>query len=541
VSTPQFAVSPDGRTIVFVAAMRGSRSLLWRRSVADVAAQVLPGTEDAVGPIWSPDGRWVAFFSEGKLKKIPLAGGAVQDITQTATDTRGATWGPDDTILFASGTEPIHRVSASGGPVTSATVMDASREGSHRYPYFLPGGRHFLYTISGSPDVTGVYAGSLDGTTKKRLIPPSTSAVYAPPGHLLFVDGDTLLGQAFDPDRLEVSGQPFLVSEHAGRSSAFQAAISVSGTNALAFAKTLSLQGMLTWFGRDGTVTGTADVEGDHPDFRLSPDGKLLATSLLDPKTSTTDVWINDLERGSRLKLTRGGQISAAAIWSPDSARVVFRTNRTGAVELFRRSAGGSGDEEPILTHAMARAAQIQSTNLVNTDWSADGHSIVFSAPSGVSGHDLWLLTLEEKKPAKFLASPSDEMHGNFSPDGRLIAYTSNESGKHEVYVQTFPRLEKRWPVSSNGGYEPRWRADGREIYYLSEDRKLMTVAVDPGPSFGVPKPLFQTRVPPGVTSNRTHYVPARDGGRFLVNIQASDVAQTPITVVLNWTAALRK
>jgi Tol biopolymer transport system component len=541
VSTPQFAISPDGRTVVFAAAMPGGRSVLWRRAIADVAAQVLPGTEDAVGPIWSPDGREVAFFSEGKLKKIPLAGGAAQVIAQTATDVRGATWGPDDTILFASGTAPIHRVSSAGGSVTSATVMDASQEGSHRYPYFLPDGRHFLYTISGSPDRTGVYVGSLDGTTKKRLIPTTTSAVYARPGYLLFVDGDTLLGQAFDADRLEVSGQPFLVAEHVGRSSAFQAAISVSGTNALAFANTISSPGMLTWFDRDGTPTGTADVEGDHPDFRLSPDEHLLATSLLDPKTSTTDVWIIDLARGSRTKLTRGGQISAAAIWSPDGTTVVFRTNRSGAVELYGRSAGGSGDEEPVLPHAMARAAQIQSTNLVDSDWSPDGQSILLSAPSGVSGHDLWLLPLAEKKPMKILASPSDEMHGNFSPDGKLIAYTSNESGRYEVYVQTFPRAERRWPVSSNGGYEPRWRADGREIYYLSENRTLMAVAVRPGPAFDVPKPLFQTRVSPGVTSNRTHYVVSRDGQRFLVNTQANDLTATPITLVLNWTAALGK
>jgi len=541
VSTPQFAVSPDGRTIVFAAETPGARSLLWRRGIADVAAQVLAGTEDAVAPFWSPDGRWVAFFSEGRLKRVPLAGGAVQVIAQTATDFRGATWGPDDTILFGSGTEPIHRVSSSGGPVTSVTVRDASQEGSHRYPYFLPDGRHFLYTISGSPDRTGVYAGSLDGTIKKRLIPTTTSAVYAVPGYLLFVEGDTLLGQSFDADRLDVSGQPFLVAEHVGRSSAFQAAISVSGTNVLAFAKTLSLQGTLTWFDYTGTPTGNADVEGDHPDFRLSPDEKLLATSLLDPKTSRTDVWIADLARGSRTKLTRGGQISAAAIWSPDSTKVVFRTNRTGAIELYVRSAGGSDDEQPVLTHAMAQAAQIQSTNLVDTDWSPDGTSILFSVPSGASGHDLWLLPLAEKKAMKILGSPSDEMHGNFSPDGRLIAYSSNESGRYEVYVQTFPRPDKRWPVSSNGGYEPRWRADGHEIYYLSEDRKLMSVAVRPGPSFDVPRPLFQTRVSAGVTSNRTHYVPSRDGRRFLVNTAANNVAPTAVTVVLNWRAALRK
>ena len=187
------------------------------------------------------------------------------------------------------------------------------------------------------------------------------------------------------------------------------------------------------------------------------------------------------------------------------------------------------------------RTAQILSNNLIPTDWSPDGQGIIFSAPSPASGNDLWLLPLaDDRKPAKFIASPAEEMHGNFSPDGHLVAYTSNESGKFEVYVETFPRSDRKWSVSTNGGYEPRWRADGGEIYYLSEDRKLMAVSVGAGPSFGVPKPLFQTRVSAGVTANRMHYVPSRDGKRFLVNTQTSEAPPNPITVVLNWMGRLK-
>jgi eukaryotic-like serine/threonine-protein kinase len=542
VNVPQFAVSPDGLTIVFAAAMPGAAPLLWRRSIADVAAQALPGTEDAMAPFWSPDGRWVGFYSDGKLKKTPAAGGAVQVVSQTATDFRGATWGPDDTILFASGTEPIHRVTAAGGPVTAATAMEAPSEGSHRFPSFLPDGRHFLYTVLGASDRTGVYAGSLDDKTTKRLITANTSALYALPGYLLFVSGDTLLGQAFDAERLEVSGQALLVAEHVGRSSAFDGAISVSRTSTLAFAGTLSEQGQLTWFDRAGTAAGSADREGDHPDFRVSPDEKLLAASLLDPKTGTTDIWLIDLARGSQTRMTRGGQISAAPIWSPDGTKLVFRTNRSGSIELYQMSVGGSGEGKPVLTHGMARAALVQSTNIVDTDWSPDGHSIVLSSPGVASGFDLWLLSLADGKgPIKFLDSPSDEMHANFSPDGHFIAYTSNESGRYDVFVQSYPQPDRRWQVSTNGGYEPRWRADQREIYYLSDDRKLMAVAIGPASSFGVPTPLLQTRVPRGVTANRTHYIASRDGRRFLVNTQTNDARPAPITVILNWAAALKK
>jgi dipeptidyl aminopeptidase/acylaminoacyl peptidase len=366
--------------------------------------------------------------------------------------------------------------------------------------------------------------------------------VYAPPGFLLFVDGDTLLSQAFDAERLELKGQPFLVAEHVGRNSAFMSAVSASQTGTIAYAGTIAQNGHLAWMDRTGTPLGSpVTPEGDYADFRLSPDETRLAASLVDPKTNSVEIWLTDLTRSSSSRLASGGLVTASALWSPDGTRLTFRTNRNGIVEFYERSAAGGGTDRPTLSAEAYGAAQIPSVSLIPTDWSPDGRQIIFSAPTPESGTDLWLLSLgQETKPAKFVDSPGDQMHGNFSPDGRLVAYTSNESGKFEVYVETVPRSDRKWPISTSGGYEPRWRPDGREIYYLSEDRKLMTVPVGAGPSFGIPKPLFQTRVPTGVIANRTHYVPSRDGQRFLVNM-ALEAVPSAITVVVNWTATLKK
>jgi len=249
---------------------------------------------------------------------------------------------------------------------------------------------------------------------------------------------------------------------------------------------------------------------------------------------------LEQVEWANSSRLTFGPALNNSAVWSPDDTRLIFRTNRNGLIDLYQKSAAGGGNEEPVLLRDVARAAGIETISLALSDWSRKG-DVIFSAPMVGSGYDLGLLSVTgDQKPVRFIDSPSDQLHGNFSPDGRFVAYSSNESGRFEVHVQTFPKTDSKWQISTNGGYEPRWRGDGREIYYLSGDGKLVAVSVSAGPSFGVPMPLFQTRVLPGVTSFRTHYVPSRDGRRFLVNTQ-SDEPGLPITVVLNWTAGLKK
>jgi Tol biopolymer transport system component/predicted Ser/Thr protein kinase len=541
VSVPQFALSPDGSTLAFVASGAGAPPLLWLRPLAEVTAHQLPGTENARDPFWSPDSHWLGFYADGKIKKVPAAGGAVQVVAEALSDFRGGTWGPDSTILFGYGNESISRVGAAGGSINPLSTPDAPAENQVNFPDFLSDGRHFIYRIAGVSDRTGVYAGSLKDHSKKLLLHGFSSAVFAPPGYLLFVNGDTLMGQAFDADRLEVRGQPFFFAEHAGHSTPGSSAVTASGTGTIAYAGTLLVNGRLTWFDRGGKPLDSAGPEGDYVDFRLSRDERSVAAALVDPKAGTVDIWITDLVRGNTSRFSSGGLPIANPAWSRDGTRLIYRRNRSGGNEFVRRSAGGGGTEELLLSLETERA-QMRGANIVPTDWSPDGQTIIFLVSSPDTGNDLWILPLSgDKKPFKFVATPAEEMQGNFSPDGHFVAYTSNESGRFEVYVETFPRSDRKWPVSTSGGYEPRWRADGREIYYLSEDRKLMAVSVGNGPSFGVPVTLFQTRVPPGVSANRTHYDVSRDGKRFLVNTQNSDPAPTPITVVLNWTAGLKK
>jgi serine/threonine protein kinase len=539
VPVPQFALSPDGRAMAFVANSSGADPVIWIRSIGQVTARPLPGTENAQSPFWSPDSRWLGFFAEGKLKKTPVAGGPVQVLADVA-DAFGGSWGADGSIIFGELSSAIFRVSSGGGIVTAVTKTDTVLK-AHRWPQFLPDGRHFLFHVQGG-DRHGVYVGSLDGGTQEFLVRSESSAIYAWPGYVLYVEGDTLLAQAFDATHLELRGEPFTVAEHVGRSTGFNIGVSASATGMLAYAAAMLQRGRLTWFDRAGNSLNSVGVEGDYSDFRLSPNGQTLAASLVDPKAWNPDIWLIDLTRGGPSRFTVGSALSAAPVWSPDGAQIVFRSNRTGQTELYAKSAGGGGNDEVVLTYEAQHAAGIDTPNLVCSDWSPDGRYVISSVPEQTTGDDLWLFPIDgDKKPFKFLGPPADQIHGNFSPDGRFVAYTSNESGRYQVYVQTFPLSDRKWQVSTDGGYEPRWRADGREIYYLSEDRKLMAVAVGVGPSFGVPKTLFQTRVPEGVTSRRTHYVPSRDGQRFLINTQSSDALPNPITVVLNWQAELKK
>jgi Tol biopolymer transport system component len=470
-----------------------------------------------------------------------VSGGSVQTIASATSDPRGASWGPDDTILFGTGYGGVFRVSAGGGTPLAVSELN-SGEGSHRWPQFLPDGRHFLFTVRGPADQRGVNVGAVDGPDRRLLIRNDGNARYAPPGYLFFLDEDTLLAQSFDIERFELAGQPMPVAVRVGRNSRGDGAFSISNAATLAYAGSSLRPGRLTWLDRSGNPLGVVGPEGahDYADFRLSPNESRVAASLVDPAVSVPNIWITDLGRGGTSPFTLGPALNSAAVWSPDGQRIVFRSTRNGQTELYLKSAGAGGNDQPLLSMAAARTARAWSSNLAATDWSADGRYIALVSGSPT---DILLLPLAgDQTPVSLVRSPADQMHANFSPDGKFIAYTSNESGRYDVWAETLPLSDRRWMISTSGGYEPRWRADGREIYYLSQDRTLMAVTVSSGAApFGVPQPLFQTDVHAGVNVLRTHYVPSRDGSRFLINTRSREVAPVSITVVLNWPAALKK
>ena len=413
---------------MFAAAPVGALPTLWLRTMEDVTARPLPGTENAESPFWSSDGRWVAFFAAGKLKKLPASGGPVQ-IVADAVDPRGGTWGPDGTILFGTGASSLYRVSSAGGTVATLTKRDAPE--SHRFPQFLPDGHHFLFTLrSGRTERRGIWVGSLDGAIQRVLAGNDSSALYVSPGYLLYLNGDTLLGQAFDADRLELSGQAFTVAERVGRSGAGYGAFAASGATALAYAGVILPSGRLTWFDRAGNALNTVRAEGDYIDFRLSSDETRLADSLVDPKAGTVDIWLTDLARERTSRLTHGPLINVNPIWSPDGTRILFRANRSGSPEFYQISTAGGGNEVPVLQTEGMQAAGINGTIHVPSDSSPDDRHLIFSADMSGRRH-LWLLPLTgDRKPFKFFDSSSDELQANFSPDGRFVAYSSNESGR---------------------------------------------------------------------------------------------------------------
>jgi eukaryotic-like serine/threonine-protein kinase len=443
IPVPQFALSPDGSTLVFAAYADGGKPLLWLRPMAESAPRPLAGTENAFLPFWSPDSRWIAFFSGKQLKKIPAAGGAAQVLAEDITDVFGGAWGPDDTILFSSGDSGISRIPASGGSPSTVTTLNTSHgEVAHRWPQFLPDGRRFLYYARAGVDYRGVYVASLDRSAPgKLLVKTDSDAAYVSPGYLLYVDGDILLAQRFDAQRLKLTGNRSGFADRVGRTTTSHTAVSVSRNGILAHAEAIRQTGQLMWFDRRGNLNGMVGTEGDFMDFRLSPNEEMLALSAIDGKTSRPDVWISDLRRGSTTRLTFGPILNASVIWSPDNARLLYRSNREGAaIELYVQSANGAGQVQPILTHQLARSAGMRSFAHVPTDWSPDGHSILLAVPSPATGYDIWLLpATANEKPIPLIAGLGDQVQGNFSPDGHLVAYTSNESGKFETYVQTFP------------------------------------------------------------------------------------------------------
>jgi len=528
VDTPR--VSPDGRYIAFNATDSTGKSRVYVRSLSSVEARPLEGTEGTTRPFWSPDSRFLGFFAEGKLKKIEVTGGPAQKICDAPTGADGS-WSPEGVILFdGRPNDPIYRVPSAGGtPVVAVRAEPSRKEVTSAWPEFLPDGRHFLYMATGQKPEDNMYrVGLLGSAESKPVAPAQTLVTYAPPGYLLFVRDKTLVVQPFDAKALKTTGEPMPLAEHIGTDSVGLARFSVSREGTLAY-RTGETGDRLVWVDRTGREVEAVGDPGEFHNPALSPSGDRLAFDLNDPRTGKADIWVRDLKRGVSSRLTFGKGDAFAPVWSPDGRTLVF----TEVHDLFEKSADGLGEEKLL----------VKSDDLkIANDWSRDGRTLVFSDRAKETGFDIWTLAMSgEPTPVPFLKTPFAELQAAFSPDGRFLAYQSNESGRAEVYIQSFPGPGGKWQISTAGGVEPHWGADGKQLYYRAPDQKVMAVEIQTSGSFsaGVPQVLFLGRF--DTTAARTRYIPAADGKRFLTVAPLGREAMTPTTVVLNWSADLAR
>jgi serine/threonine protein kinase/Tol biopolymer transport system component len=532
-------VSPDGRRLAFVATTEGKEQL-WVRDLDSLAARALRGTGGASYPFWSPDSRTIAFFAEGKLKKIDAAGGPAL-ILCDVFQARGGTWSKKDVIVWGGFGTGTFRVPAAGGSATVVTAPEkASGAGDHRFPWFLPDDRHFLYTDTASNGAeSGVYVADLESKDRKRVVAADSNAVYSPPGYLLFVREGTLMAQPFDAGRIQTTSDAVPIADQVdSQSSRAQYQFSISQNGVLAYTSGRDGGGaLLTWFDRSGKVTGMLGAPNAFSWGAISPDGKTVAVQRVDQ--GLRDIWLHDLARGTASRLTFGPASNGYPVWSPDGRYVAFFSQRDGIGRPFQRAASGTGHDE-----VLSKPVGEPPTPTVVEDWSRDGRYLTLRTVDPKTKSDIWVLPLNPDKPGDwkpfpYLQTEFDERFGRLSPDGRWLAYTSDESKRNEVYVRSFPTSGAKWPVSTNGGERSVWSRDGKELYFLSPDGAMMAAEVKSGSKFetGVPKSLFKVRFARGIDS----WFDVSTDGRFLIPVQVEQTAKVPITVVVNWQAGLKK
>jgi Tol biopolymer transport system component len=529
-----FAISPDGTQLVYAAAGVGLPQL-WLRSLGSGVTRPLAGSENATFPFWSPDGKSIAFFDGAHLLRLDVNAGHTQEIAGTAPGVGGA-WGSDNTILFASTMQsPLVRVPASGGDVAPATAIEGPRQVGHGFPQFLPGGHRFLFFVRGTDDVGGIYEGSLDSPGTTRLVASDVPGAYAPPGWLVFVNQGALVARRFDPERAMLSGDPIRIAESVAvvsKSAFSNAAFSVSAAGTVAYRANAAAETQFAWFDRSGRLLEALAPpdEANVKNPALSPDGRRVAVERT--IAGNADIWLIDMARKSRLTTTPGPDLMP--MWTSNGSRIVFSSSRTGNMNLFQKAFTGP-EETPFLESPYVKSA---------SDVSRDGRFLMYlTLMDAKTRTDLWVLPLEgTRQPFPFVNSAFVEAWGQFSPDARWVAYQSNESGeKFEIYVRPFPGPGGGWQASTFGGISARWSSDGKELYYIAPDGRLMAVtfSVKGGgpPELGTPIPLFQTRIVGGginLVGYRQQYSVTRDG-RFLINIETGRASSAPITLVLNW------
>jgi len=525
-SMTSMAVSPDGRRIAFVGQTADDKRSLWVRELDALKPRSLAGTEGATLPFWSPDNRFLGFFADGKLKKIDASGGPPQ-VLAAASYASGGTWNRDGVIVFTPNVfDPLYRISASGGTAVPVTKL-GPREEAHRSASFLPDGRHIVFMADARrTEDHRIKVADLDSGEVQDLIGAVSNVAFAQPGFILFVRAGSLLAQPFDPKRLRLAGEPVVVGESLTESGAtnhhFEFSVSESGVLAYRSADPRS---QLTWVDRTGRQIGRIGEPVRRGFVELSAAGNQVAYEQIDADGRNADLWLLDVSRATTSRFTFDPGSDYAPIWSPDGSRIVFGATRKGFEDLYVQSSSAGAQESLLLK---------SGDDKVPTSWSPDGRFILFESWTS-RGIDLDVLSLEgSPKADPFIHTQFDETRAVFSPDGKQVAYVSDESGREETYVTSFPGHTGRRQVSTAGGTRLRWRADGRELFFGARGGKLMVVEALPNGDFGDPKELFQLR-------GARDYAVAADGQRFLVDVSLEDPSSAPATVVLNWTGDSKK
>jgi serine/threonine protein kinase/Tol biopolymer transport system component len=529
VPSRMLAMSPKGDRLVFSVTKGGRRELLIRY-LASTKAESLPGTEDASEPFWSPDGQHIGFFADSKLKRISVDGATSMTLCDAPLEARGGTWSAEGQILFADAYGGLSRVGAYGGAPTRVTIpTEEPTHESDSWPQFLPDGHRFLYLRQQGPGIgvgATAYLGTLAGGGARQLVSGVFNAMFIAPDRLLFTDGTGINVQGVDLDRGQMVGQidkfSADVDRHLGR-----AALSVSESGTLAYATAGSRDHRLVWVDRDGRQVGAVATVDGWRDIALSPDGARLAVQRIVPEAD--DIWTIDLARGVPSRFTFSPDVDDDPVWSPDGTAIAFSSIQDGVPGIYEKQLNDPGNGKLLFTN---------HTAIHPTSWSPDGRFLMFEQASPTSASDIWVLPAQgEHIPHSYLATPFSESDAHFSPDGNWVAYTSDESGRQEVYVQRFPEPRDKLQISTRGGASPRWAPNGHELYFLSAERQLMAVQTTLRNPLQVGSPTRLVETFLGLGASR--YAPSHDGKRFLLSIGLADSGAAQIVVVLNWAAHL--
>ena len=532
------ALAADGRTVAVVAySEQASKYVIWKYEVGSRDATVIPGTEDAAHPFWSPDGKSIGFFADGKLKRVDVSSGMSPQVLCDAPNGRGGTWNRDGVIIFTPDAfKGLHRISAAGGTPVEITNLDPARaETSHRWPAFLPDQRHFLFlgaNFSGEFDKNAIFVGCLDSSEKHLVVPASSNAAYAEPGYLFYIRNNALVAQRFDLRTFAVTGEPHTISDKVQYTPTTDLAVFTAGGKGTLVLQTGAGIGtsQLLWFNRNGKQLGSAGPLGLIGNGALSPDGRRVVFDQMERDGSHWDVWTHDLDSDANTRLTFGPGLNQLPVWSPDGKQVLYAAIRKGSWGLRIKNADGSGSERPV--------GDVTTTIMGPWDWSRSGNVLFWK------NGELWYLPSSDAQAMPLIRENWIMRNAQLSPDGKWMAYSSNESGNWEIYVTSFPRVDNKWQISRGGGKEPRWRRDGKELFFLSAEGKMIAVPIKATANFeaGSPQTLFQTHIRQSISAlDRVSYDVSADGQKFLIDTKVDEPNALPLSIILNWTSELEK